>query len=211
MTMRIERRGRLAGAERREQVLGIAAEAFAAFGLHGVSAEMIAREAGITHAYVFRLFRTKKALFIEVVRRAFATMSDGLVEAAGSSSGLDALAAMGQRYNDTLSDRTLLLLQLQAFAACGDEEVREAVRESFGRLWVAVSETTGLDAVQVKTFMAFGMLLNANTALSTSHVDTDWARQASTRINSARLFQHISGETNGGEARGSTGRRWGPS
>lgn len=194
--MIVEQRERLAGVDRREQVLRLAADEFAEFGLHGVSAEVIARKAGITHAYVFRLFGTKKALFIEVVRRAFATMVDGLVEAAGSSSGLDALAAMGQRYNDNLSDRTLLLLQLQAFAASGDEEVREAVRESFGRLWVAVSKTTGLDAVQVKTFLAFGMLLNANVALATSQINEDWARQASTRINSARLFQHINDEAN---------------
>ncbi|MFI1335747.1 TetR/AcrR family transcriptional regulator [Streptomyces sp. NPDC020845] len=186
---------RLAGADRREQVLKIAAEEFAAHGLHGVSAEVIARKAGITHAYVFRLFGTKKQLFLEVVRRAFATMADGLTTAAGSESGLDALAAMGLRYNDNLKDHTLLLLQRQAFAACGDDEVREAVRESFGEMWQTVSDATGLDPVQIKTFMAYGMLLNTNAALAAADIDADWARQATTRIH-AGLFSHLTTETN---------------
>ncbi|MEU9116699.1 TetR/AcrR family transcriptional regulator [Streptomyces sp. NPDC048483] len=186
---------RLAGADRREQVLKIAAEEFAVHGLHGVSAEVIARKAGITHAYVFRLFGTKRQLFLEVVRRAFAAMADGLAASAGSASGLDALAAMGRRYNDSLKDHTLLLLQLQAFAACGDDEVREAVREGFGRLWQTVSDATGLDAVQIKTFMAYGMLLNTNAALAAADLDDGWARQATTRIH-AGLFSHLTTEAN---------------
>lgn len=191
----MERGKRLAGAQRREQVLNIAAEEFAAHGLHGVSAEAIARKAGITHAYVFRLFGTKKQLFLEVVGRAFAAMTDGLGEAAEGLSGLEALAAMGRRYDTSLADRTLLLLQLQAFAACGDVEVCEAVRESFGRLWRTVSETTGLDAVQVKTFMAFGMLLNTSAALELATLEADWSSQATTRIH-AGLFEHLTAEAN---------------
>lgn len=95
---------RLVGADRREQVLGIAATEFAEHGLRGVSAEVIARKPGITHAYVFRLVGTKKQLFIEVVRRAFATMTDGLASAAGTATGLDALAAMGLRYDASLRE-----------------------------------------------------------------------------------------------------------
>jgi hypothetical protein len=122
-------------------------------------------------------------------------MTEGLAAAAGTATGLDALAAMGLRYDASLRDRTLLLLQLQAFAACGDPEVREAVRGSFGSLWQTVSDATGLDAVQIKTFMAFGMLLNTNAALATVDVDADWARQATTRIN-AGLFTHLGIEAN---------------
>ncbi|MEU9478700.1 TetR/AcrR family transcriptional regulator [Streptomyces sp. NPDC048191] len=191
----MERARRLAGVDRREQVLKIAAEEFAAHGLHGVSAEVIARRAGITHAYVFRLFGTKKQLFLEVVRRAFAAMADGLAEAAGSAKGLQALAAMGQRYHDSLSDRTLLLLQLQAFAACGDPELRAAVRECFGELWRTVSDRTGLDAVQIKTFMAYGMLLNTSAALGLADLEADWAAQATTRIQTG-LFEHLTSEAN---------------
>lgn len=194
--MTSERAKRLSRSDRREQVLKTAEQEFAEYGLHGVSAEAIAHKAGITHAYVFRLFGTKKQLFLEVVREAFETMVSGLAEAAGSSSGLEALSAMGQRYNDSLKDRTLLLLQLQAFAACGDAEVLDVVQESFGRLWQLVGNATGLDAIQIKTFMAFGMLLNVNAALGTENINADWARQATTRINTIRLFEHLNVEAN---------------
>ena len=79
--------------------------------------------------------------------------------------GLDALALMGAQYNELLADRTALLLQLQGFAACGDGEVRDAVRAGFARMWQTVSEVTGLAPVTVKAFLAFGMLLNSNAAL----------------------------------------------
>ncbi|MER6988311.1 TetR/AcrR family transcriptional regulator [Saccharopolyspora hirsuta] len=187
--------GRMRGAERRAQVLEIAAAEFAAHGLHGASTEAIAREAGITQAYVFRMFGTKKALFLELVRAAFDRLSSAMREAAGDKSGLEALSAMGAQYFDLLSDRTGLLLQLQGFAACGDEEVRAEVRACFARMWDAVADVTGLEPVTVKSFLAFGMLLNAGAALDVEDVDARWADGVRTRIQ-AGLFEHITTEAN---------------
>ena len=104
---------RMSGPERRSQVLGIAAGEFANHGLHGASIEAIAREAGITQAYVFRMFGTKKALFVELVGAAFDRLSDGMVQAAKGARGLSALTLMGAQYYESLADRTTLLLQLQ--------------------------------------------------------------------------------------------------
>lgn len=185
----------MSGQDRREQVLRIAAEEFAAGGLHGTPAEVIARRAGITQAYIFRMFGTKKALFIEVVTAAFGLMADGMRDAARDLSGLDALAAMGAQYNELLADRTSLLLQLQGLAACGDDEVRVAVRGSFARMWQTVSEATGLPPVTVKAFLAFGMLLNSNAALQAGELDEPWAAGVRTSI-SPGLFEHITAETN---------------
>lgn len=185
----------MSGAERREQVLTIAAEEFAARGLHGASTEAIAREAGITQAYVFRLFTTKKALFLEVVRAAFDRVTTGMLTAAGDETGLAALSAMGGQYYDLLADRTHLRLQLQGFAACGDDEVRDVVRASFAAMWDAVADTTELDAVTVKSFLAYGMLLNTGAALAVEDVGEPWATGIQTRIN-PNLFAHITTDTN---------------
>nr|WP_228555572.1 TetR/AcrR family transcriptional regulator [Catenulispora pinisilvae] len=182
--------------ERRAQILAIAAEEFALGGLHGTSTETIARRAGITQAYVFRLFGSKKNLFIQVVRAAFSQLTDAMRTAAGDSSGLAALSAMGQTYDALLTDRTALLLQLQGFAAASEPEVRDAVRESFAGMWELVSGTTGLDPVTVKTFLAFGMLLNNGAALAVREVDDEpWALGVRTRIQPG-LFDHITDETN---------------
>jgi AcrR family transcriptional regulator len=185
----------MSGLERRSQVLGIAADEFADGGLHGASTELIARRAEITQAYIFRIFGTKKALFLEVMVAAFDRMTEAMRDAAGTETGLDALALMGARYNEMLADRTSLLLQLQGFAACGDPEVRDAVRDSFGRMWQTVAETTGLDPVTIKAFLAFGMLLNNGAALQVAVLDKPWAKGVQTRVHPG-LFDHITTETN---------------
>lgn len=180
--------------DRRTQILEVAAAEFADGGLRGASVEAIASRAGITQPYVFRIFGSKKALFLEVVAASFAQLSEGMRTAAEGATGLEALAAMGARYNALLADRTALQLQLQAYAACGDPEVREAVRGHLGTLWDTVA-TTELDAVTVKTFLSYGMLLNTNAALGLAEVDTRWARGIRTRIK-AGLFRHITSRTN---------------
>jgi AcrR family transcriptional regulator len=191
----MERRQRMSGTDRRQQVLRIAAEEFAGGGLYGTSTEVIARRAEITQAYIFRLFGTKKALFLAVMVAAFDRMTEGMRAAAGTETGLEALARMGAQYNELLADRTALLLQLQGFAACGDPEVRDAVRDSFGRMWQTVAETTGLDPVTIKAFLAFGMLLNNGAALQVAELDQPWAQGVRTRIHPG-LFDHITTETN---------------
>lgn len=185
----------MSGSQRRSQVLGIAADEFADHGLHGASIEAIAREAGITQPYVFRMFGTKKALFLELVGAAFDRFSDGMAHAANGAQGLDALAAMGAQYYESLADRTTLLLQLQGFAACGDSEVRDLVRARIARMWDTVAGTTGLDPVAVKSFLAFGMLLGNMAALDVNELDEPWAQGVRTRIH-AGLFEHITADTN---------------
>lgn len=185
----------MSGPDRRQQVLQIAAEEFANGGLHGASTEAIARRAEITQAYVFRIFGTKKALFLEVMVAAFDRLTEAMRAAASDETGLEALSRMGLQYHEMLADRTSLLLQLQGFAACGDPEVRDAVRASFERMWQMVADTTGLDAVTIKAFLAFGMLLNNGAALQVAELDEPWARGVQTRIRPG-LFEHITTETN---------------
>jgi AcrR family transcriptional regulator len=184
----------MSGAERRAQVLGVAADEFATHGLHGASTETIARAAGITQAYVFRMFGTKKALFLELVGAAFDRFTDGMAAAADGAGGLDALSRMGLQYYESLADRTTLMLQLQGFAASGDDEVREFVRTRLARMW-AVTAETGLDPVTLKTFLAFGMLLNTTAALDLTDVDAPWSDALRTRIHPT-LFTHITTATN---------------
>jgi AcrR family transcriptional regulator len=186
---------RMSGPERRAQVLEIAAGEFADHGLHGASTDAIAHRAGITQAYVFRMFGTKKALFLELAGAAFDRFSDGMAQAAGGTRGLDALARMGTRYYQSLADRTTLMLQLQGLAACGDPEVRDLVRARVARMWDTIADASGLDPVTVKSFLAFGMLLNTAAALDVDGVDEPWAEGVRTRIEPG-LFGHITAITN---------------
>ncbi|MGH7749523.1 MAG: TetR/AcrR family transcriptional regulator [Candidatus Dormibacteria bacterium] len=163
--------------ERREQVLVAAVHEFAGGGLDGTSTEAIARRAGISQPYLFRLFPTKKALFLAAVERTFDRARRTLVDAAGDLSGDEALRAMGAAYRAFLEHRTLLLTQLAAFAACGDEDVRKLTQGCFGRLWLEVAELSGAGDDALVGFFARGMLLNVAAAMHLSEVvDLPWVR-----------------------------------
>src|SRR3954469_17487960 len=89
--------------ERRESVLRAALPEFAAGGLTGTSTEAIARRAGISQPYLFRLYPTKKALFLAAVSRGFQRVGQTFEAAADGQTGDDALLAMGAAYVDLLN------------------------------------------------------------------------------------------------------------
>src|SRR3954471_11629423 len=146
--------------ERRESVLLAALPEFAAGGLSGTSTEAIARRAGISQPYLFRLYPTKKALFLAAVSRGFQRVGETFTAAADGLSGEPAIEAMGVAYLELLADRDLLLTQLHAYAASDDAEVRTVTRKEFRTLWQLVERITGLPEQRIQQFFATGMMLN---------------------------------------------------
>jgi AcrR family transcriptional regulator len=165
---------RMSAEERREAVLEAAIPEFAIRGLAGTSTEDVARRAGISQPYLFRLFPTKKALFLSLVERCYQRISDAFTAAAGDKSGEEALSAMGDAYHQLLDDRTLLLVQMQAYAACDDPDIRATTRAGFKRLWTQVERASGLPFDQIVSFFAMGMLMNVAAAMDLSAVDERW-------------------------------------
>lgn len=165
---------RMPAEQRRELVLGAAMEAFAAHGYAGTATEEVARRAGISQPYLFRLFPTKKALFLALVERCFRRVRDEFAAAAGELTGEEALTAMADAYEALLDDRILLLLQMQAYAACEDPEIRDATRTGFRKLWEQVERITGLPYQTVVDFFAVGMLMNVAAAMNLPEVDGRW-------------------------------------
>ena len=161
-------------AQRRELVLEAAVAEFAAHGLAGTSTEEVARRAGISQPYLFRLFPTKKALFLALVERCYRRVEETFTAAAGDRTGAEALEAMGEAYERLLQDRTLLLLQMQAYAACDDPEIRAATRAGYKHLWELVGRITGLPYQAVVEFFAMGMLMNVAAAMDLPSVDERW-------------------------------------
>jgi AcrR family transcriptional regulator len=164
----------MSAAERRELVLDAAVAGFAVHGLAGTSTEDVARAAGISQPYLFRLFPTKKALFLELVDRCFRRIGDAFTAAAGDRSGREALAAMAGAYERLLEDRTLLLLQMQIYAACADPGIRVVTRAGFKKLWELAERLTGLPFQTVVDFFAVGMLMNVAAAMDLPAVDERW-------------------------------------
>ena len=93
--------------------------------------------------------------------------------------GEDALEAMADAYDRLLEDRTLLLLQMQAYAACDDPDIRAATRTGYKQLWALVERLSGLPYERIVMFFAMGMLINVAAAMDLPAVDERWARWCS--------------------------------
>ncbi len=167
---------RLSAAERKDDVLEAAIVAFAGHGLEGTSTEDIARRAGISQPYLFRLFGTKKELFIASVRRCFRETLELFQRAAEGKRGEEALRAIGEAYQELLrSDRTRLRMQMQSYAAAAeDAEVRDVVRAGYGDLVAYVRRVSGADWPEVWQFFATGMMLNVLASMGFDDTPEPW-------------------------------------
>jgi AcrR family transcriptional regulator len=163
--------------ERREEILVVAMEEFGEHGLDGTSTDTIARKAGISQPYLFRLFKTKKELYLESVRRCLRETLELFQQASAGLEGEAALNAIGRAYMGLLEDRTRLRAQMQAYADCDDDEVRAVVRDGYGELVKYVERVSKADAKRVRDFFAFGMLLNVFASMDLLDRPGPWAKR----------------------------------
>ena len=171
---------RISKEERRREIIEAATREFAVGGLHGTPVAAIAKRVGVSQPYLFQLFGTKKELFIAAVRRTF-ERTIGTFRTAAAAAGQDAgteavLTSMGLAYRQLLDDRRLLLMQMQAYAACEDEEIRDVVRDEMLRLVNFVQSASGAPEAAIREWLAYGMLMNVVAAMDLTEVDADWAR-----------------------------------
>jgi AcrR family transcriptional regulator len=164
---------RQTAAERREAVIEAARHEFARHGLHGASTDAIARRAGISQPYLFRLFGSKKELFLAVNDACFARTLEVFRSAASAKSGEEALRAIGDAYVDLIeNDRAMLQGQLQAYAASvEDDDIRAHAARGYGRLVDYVETVSGAGRERIARFFAKGMLLNVLAAMQYSITD----------------------------------------
>ena len=160
--------------ERREAVLTAAMREFADKGLHGASTDEIATAAGISQPYLFRLFGTKKLLYLATARRGMEEVFGRMADAADGLDGRERLKAMGEAYRELLlADRTRLKLMMQCFVSADDPEIREVVRTTWKEL-VELAEESEESREVVAHFFATGMLLNVMLAMGLFDDATPW-------------------------------------
>jgi AcrR family transcriptional regulator len=171
---------------RRASILRAAIVEFARSGYAGTSTEAIAARAGISQPYIFRLFGTKKDLFIATYDTVTAAIDDAFTAAAQGLEGEDAMAAMGLAYLELLQDPDLLQVQLHGFAAAaGDPDVARACQDTFRRLWQLVRNYADVTAEQMWDFFAHGMLCSVIAAIDLVSVAEPWAQS---------FFDHVAEE-----------------
>jgi AcrR family transcriptional regulator len=165
---------------RRAEILDAAAIEFAETGLAGTRLEAIAARAGISHPRIVQMFGSKQALFLAVVDAVFDRIAAAFKAAASTDLGVrdaaTSLVGLGDAYRRLLQrDRTVALMMLQSYAAAGNEAVREPVARRHLALQRAVTDLTGADEMEVRTFFATGLLVTISTALALPGKRTDAA------------------------------------
>jgi len=164
--------------ERRETVLRTAIHAFAAKGYYGTTTSEVAKEAGISQAYVYRLFPDKEALFVAVIGHCSLRMSECFSAAAANARGsspAEVLDALGEAYARLIVDRDLLMVLMQANCATSEPAIREAVRAYYAKQVEYVRAVSGAADHEIQQFFATGLLCNLLIALDSMAVDAPWA------------------------------------
>ncbi|MDX6513160.1 MAG: hypothetical protein QOE36_2664 [Gaiellaceae bacterium] len=164
-------------AERRDEILDASLIEFAERGLHGTSTEDIARRAGISQPYLFRLFGTKKELYKATVERCLRQTLDLMQTAGAGLQGEEALQAIGKAYMERLRDSVTLRAQMQAYVACDDPEIREIVRRGYGALVEYAERVSGAEPERISRFFGRGMLLNVMAAMDLLEPEEPWAER----------------------------------
>jgi AcrR family transcriptional regulator len=188
-----ERATRLSAAERRADVVDAAVVEFAKTGLVGTSTDDIARRAGISQPYVFRLFGTKKELFEAATERAFREHLELFERVAEGKHGEEALRAIGQALlEEALTEPTSLVGQMHACAACSDPRIRDVVRAGYADLVGCAERVSGLPPERISGFFAAAMTLSLLASMHAQDGAEAWA---------AMLLEGCAATLTGSEAR----------
>jgi AcrR family transcriptional regulator len=157
--------------DRRRQVLEAAMHEFGLAGFDSVSTEAIAARAGVSQPYIFRLFGTKKGLFIASIEERTRQIVEGFEQAVENRGERSRMDAMADAYMELLTtDPAALRCQLYAWASGSDAEIGRAARASYVEVWKAAQRLSAEDPESVRDFMSHGMLLTVLAALDIPEV-----------------------------------------
>lgn len=149
----------------------------------------VAEHAGISSAYVMKLFPRKVELFVAAIDDCYDRIVDALKKAAdetGPAEASEILDRMGARYAELIADRDLLLLQVQALASAQIPEVAAAVRRGVERITSLAMSRARADARQAQDFIARGQLCHLLTAIDAFDTKAGWAAALTTGIRHSR-------------------------
>ncbi|MCU1639779.1 MAG: TetR family transcriptional regulator [Nocardia sp.] len=163
---------------RREAVLDAAIVEFARTGYHGTPINTVATAAGISTAYVFKLFPSKVELFVAALDRCFELVEQSLATGAARAAGGDPeviLYEMGGAYAELISDKSLLMLQVHAQSATDIPDIAEALRRGLARVTDYAKVRSGASDESVQRFIAVGQLCHLITTLGIDGHEGGWA------------------------------------
>ncbi|CAN5478610.1 TetR/AcrR family transcriptional regulator [soil metagenome] len=139
----MERRARLTAVQRREQLLSVAGERFAALGFHALSMEAIADAAGVSKPVLYQHFPSKRALYLALVDDAVGEMQRRVTQALeGTTDNRQRVLGAVWAFFDFVEDQRFRLLFLTSDSSDAEiaalvDGARQQVAESVAKLIAA--------------------------------------------------------------------------
>jgi AcrR family transcriptional regulator len=162
---------RLSRQARIDQILDAAIGVVAAEGFVGTTTDAVARAAGISQAYVVRVFVGKAGLLTAVFARAATRVVQALETV---PPGPDADRAMRVAYINLKRDRNPLLVVLHGLAAGADPAIGAQGRRVLADVARLYRDRTGCDVEAARRFVANLMLVGTLLAVNAwEHLDDD--------------------------------------
>ncbi|SFJ40838.1 transcriptional regulator, TetR family [Paenibacillus sp. UNC496MF] len=162
-----------AAQNRKEQILDAAAALFAENGYYKTTTAEVARSVGVTQPYVFHFFKSKEALYLAVLDRAYRRIVNAFAAVQAPPEKLQ--ETMGKAFVDLLWDhRDEILLVMMSYTT-PETAVRDYTRKEFGTIYERVKarfEQAGLEdaADKASNFIGHGLLIAMSETLDLPHL-----------------------------------------
>jgi len=127
---------RLPAAQRREQLLDSAAKLFAEHGYARATTAQLAKAAGVTEPIIYRHFKSKRDLFVALIKRTGKrTLDQWKEDLVGATDPADRLRRLiGDNPMVSETGRTEYRVFLQAISEVEDDKIQEAINEHIARV-----------------------------------------------------------------------------
>lgn len=164
LTVKNSSQRRLPAAERRELILRAASVVFGERGYAGTTTDAVADAAGVSQAYIVRIFGTKEALFSETANHALSHIEAVFRDVArplapGESDG-GVQERLGRAYVGLVADRGILLTVMHLFTLGHHPRFGPLARDGILSVYRILRDEVGLSPEGAEGFLAKGMLIN---------------------------------------------------
>ena len=153
---------RMPANERKALMLEAAVRVFGRLGYAAATTDLIAREAGVSQAYIVRFFRSKETLFEEAAASVVERLCDQFAEVSLplEGSAIERRQRLGDMYAEIVKDHDTFMMIVRLFMMGSDPRFGQLSRDSFARVYRVLREDVGMDAEQARLFLSHGLLMN---------------------------------------------------
>lgn len=157
--------------DRRAEIDAVAVTAFADRGYYGTTTAEVAAAAGISQAYLYKLYPDKTAIFVAAIDHVSDRLADMHQRNLRERGATAALHAAGEV---VAIDPPLTRFLMHAGCAAVVPEIADAVRQCYAKQYAIYRAAGDVDDAMIRRYFADSLLANVMHTISAQDVDAGW-------------------------------------